>query len=468
MKKGIYLIIYIVIAILAAGCTGAGVGENGHGLPSGDTLYTKAAAMAAHATQTSPQSYNAQFQRARDYCQSLEDRRLDSAIIICERLIEVDSVRISDTRTYDVLEVLVNACRMSRDDEGELRWATQLVDHCRKLGWDTEALRNEAEVGVVLTHLGNRNEGLAKIDSAISGLDGIRKFNELDASIIAMKRKMVVLKENEGKALENAEMIIAVAQRMLERLADYEQHPADYHDATYREPTEEDRPGYIDFYRSQTWSYLAYAYAWKNDQRQALHYLDLFLQSDFGQTLNGRESSAAIFALLGKYDRMLVIYDEWEREMGDDTVNANYATILRDRATAARAKGHVAEAYDLMCRHEALTRQLNDRLLRGKAHLYAARFHAQEQQREIDRQREAKHRAAIIGSTIAIVALLALLFALYVLRQWRTTQRRNRILAWQITEASRMKTEYAKLKTEKTPDAATFLLEKAKKRGYFI
>ena len=460
MKKGICHIICIVIAILAVGCTGAGDGESGREPQASDTLYTEAAAMAAHATQPGSeralliidsaeivgniQPYDAQFLRARVYCQSYDDMRLDSAIIICEQLMEEDSVKMNDIRTEEVLEVLVNACRRQRDDEGELRWATYLVNHCYKQGWETEALRNEAEVGVVLTHLGNIDEGLAKIDSVIVRLYGIRKFNELDACIIAMKRKIVVLKESGVQSSE----IIMVAQRMLEMLADYEQHPDVYHDGTYREPPEEHRSGYIDFYRSQAWSYLAYAYALENNHGQARHYLDLFLQSYYGQTLDGRESSAAIYALLGDYDRMLAIYDEWEREMGGDTVNAYYATILRDRAVASKAKGHVVEAYNLMCRHEALAQQLSDCLLRSKAHLYAARFRAQEQQREIDRQREEKQRAVIIGSTVAIVAILTLLFALYALFQWRKTQLRNRILAWQITETSHYKDEFRKLNYE--------------------
>ena len=478
MRKFQQLIQYIVLSTLAVGCTGKG-GSDDIKAVIGDTTYTEEAAMSAHATQPSPeralliidsaeivgnlQPYDAQFLRARVYCQSYDDMRLDSAIIICEQLMEEDSVKMNDIRAEEVLEVLVNACRRQRDDEGELRWATQLVNHCYKKGWQTEALRNEAEVGMILTHLGNNDEGQAKIDSVIVRLDGIRKFNELDACIIAMKRKIAVLKESEGQPSK----IITVAERMLDKLADYEQHPNDYHDGSYREPTEEHRSGYIDFYRSQAWSYLAYAYAMEGERskmkgesaaatkqsnnqaiKQSRHYLDLFLQSYYGQTLDGRESSAAIYALLGDYNRMLAIYDEWEQEMDGDTVNSYYATILRDRATAAREKGRVAEAYNLMCRHDALVQQLRDRLLRSKAHLYAARFRVQEQQREIDRQQARMRHAQTIGSSIAIGALLILLFALYALRQWRKTQRHNRILAQQITEASHYKDEFRKVNYE--------------------
>ncbi|MBQ8128062.1 MAG: hypothetical protein IJ176_06665 [Prevotella sp.] len=50
----------------------------------------------------------------------------------------------------------------------------------------------------------------------------MRRFNELDAAIIAMKRKIGVVRDYP--------LIVQEAQRMLCCLDDYEQHPADFHD----------------------------------------------------------------------------------------------------------------------------------------------------------------------------------------------------------------------------------------------
>ena len=151
---------------------------------------------------------------------------------------------------------------------------------------------------------------------------------------------------------------------------------------------------------------------------------------------------------LGEYDRMLAIYDEVEQQMGDDTLNANYAEILHGRAEAAEAQGRHAEASDYWKRYAELNETLSERLLQGKAHLYAARFHAQEQQREIERHREATRRATLMGTTVGVVGLLVLLFALYAVAQWRKTQQRNRILAQQITEAVGYKEKYKELSTK--------------------
>ena len=400
--------------------------------------------------------YRCDFLRAKIYAQTLEGSCLDSAIIIGERLMTLDEVNEDLALKQDVLEVLVQACRQHRDDELTIHWCAQLIDLCRENGDETEALRNEAEIGLMLAGIGNVEEGLAKIDSVINQLGGQRKFNEMDASIIALRRKITVL-NNCGRFNEIPE----VGQTIIDLLADFEQNPDVFHDGTYREPPEHLRAGYIDFYRSQDYSNMANAFAkmslglsvesleFDEARRKAKAYLDLFLQSDLAQTYTGRKHIAGTYCLLGEYDKMEAIRAEEEallRAQGD-TVSAEYATILHDRAIAAEAQGRKDDALRLRKDYEALTEILNNNLLQGKAHLYAARFHAQEQQREIERHREATRRARMIGFGIGVVGLLVFLFALYAFGQWRKTQRRNRILAQQITEAVKYKEKYKELAT---------------------
>ena len=100
---------------------------------------------------------------------------------------------------------------------------------------------------------------MVRLDSVITLLDNPenRHFNELDALLIALKRKIVTL-SREGR---NAE-IIPLARRIVERLDDYELHPDVYHDATYREPEDSiQRSDYIQFYRMQAQSTITAAYA---------------------------------------------------------------------------------------------------------------------------------------------------------------------------------------------------------------
>ena len=328
-------------------------------------------------------AYETDWLRAKVYCQSLEGTRLDSAIAICERLMLLDVARENREYRQDVLETLVNACRRNNDDERILRWTTELVTLFHQNGDETEALRSEAEIAVVLTHTGHLHEGLAKIDSVIAALDGKRKFNELDASLIALKRKVGVLMETGHHA-----DVIPVARNMVDRLADYEQHPTDYHDGSYREPAEEDRAGYIEFYRNQAYGYLAEAYArhsvefrvesveFATATDSARHYLALYEQSGYGQTLEGRNFIAPTLCLLGETAKMDSIFQD-----------------------------------------------LDD-----------ARFRAYEQQMEIEQHKNEVRHARQIAIVLAVVVVLLLLILFLLFRHHRIIRRKNRVIAKQISE----------------------------------
>ena len=143
-----------------------------------------------------------------------------------------------------------------------MRWSYELIDVCRQLGGpaETDALRTEAEVGAALYALGQHEEGMAKLDHVIEALSEKPdfKFNELDALIIALKRKMLLLSAQPNQHAE----ILPLARRILNRLDKYEKDPDAFHDGSLREPkTDEKRADYIHFYRSQAMNHLTAAYA---------------------------------------------------------------------------------------------------------------------------------------------------------------------------------------------------------------
>ena len=108
------------------------------------------------------------------------------------------------------------------------------------------------------------------------------------------------------------------------------------------------------------------------DVAHAREYLARFDQSGYGHSFGARRMIIPTQMALGMYDEAMVTCDEMVYRMGNDTVNDDYAVILRDRAIVARAKGHVAEAYDLMNRHANLAKVLSDSLHASEAHDYAA------------------------------------------------------------------------------------------------
>ena len=454
MRQTIHLIIFIAIAaLLMVGCTG-GSGTK-HVPQASDTLYTEKAAMDVYAKEPeraleiidsalivgNVTKDRADLLRATVYSRAYEATRQDTAIVIGERLLNGKTAQDDVAFRQSVLEVLVYSARQLEDYELQLSYSTKLADAYRQQGDKVEALRTEAEIGAVLVRLGKTDEGLAKLDSVINRLTPVRKFNELDASIIAMKRKIGVIRDYP--------QIETTAQCIINRLDDFEQHPADFHDGSEREPADENRPGYIAFYRSQAWSYLAAAYAHLGEKGKAREYVALSEKSDLGQTLTGRKMIAPTLCLLGEYDKMESIYKELEAvfmERGD-TLTLDYAQLLLDRAKAAEAQGRMKESTTLWQKHAEVLQKAEERLLQSKANLYAARYHAQEQQREIERKdAEAKHNA-LFAWFVAVIALLLACFAVYYYLRHREESRKNRILARQITEAMDYKDKY--LESEK-------------------
>ena len=323
--------------------------------------------------------YEAEWLRAKVYSTSPEAARLDSAIVIAERLMEQPVAKENREYREDVLETLVNACRLRHDDERVLRWTAELVALCRERGEATEALRNEAESGLCLTHVGRLQEGLAKIDSVMAVFDSVRRFNELDAWLIAAKRKITVLKENNAQT-----DIIPIANLIIDRLTDYEQHPEVFRDGSYREPSDEDRQGYIDFYRAQAYGYMAEAYIRNGESQKAHEYLEKFERSAYGQTLDGRKMIAPTWTLLGETEKMEAMYE----------------------------------------------------------YLTTARFRDYEQRMEIERQKAEASLWHIIAWLVVVIALLVACFAVYYFLRHREETRKNRILARQITEAMDYKEKY--------------------------
>ena len=370
--------------------------------------------------------YRGQFIRAKIYSKSLMEQRQDSAIIICKALLLHDSVRNEPSEQEGVLDMLIAASRAKHDDEQYLRWATKKAELCQKQGEETEQWRTEADIGLVMTYLGQVDEGIAKLDEAIGHLDAPGSIDRMDAFIVAVKRKINALND-----LGRYEEIIPLAQRMLDRLDHYEQHAKDYAEDSYRlswSDSPSDRDRYLDFSRAQAWGFMAHAYALMNEREKAREYLSLFDHSGYGQTFAARRFITSTQMALGMYDEALSTYNEIEHRLGADTFNNNYTVILRSRAIAARAQGRIAEAYDYQTRYAALSKVVSDSLHRSEAHDYAARYHAQEQQLEIQEKEAEAERLHIVSLTVALVALLAIAFAIYFFRQKRIVSEKNHAL----------------------------------------
>ena len=461
MRQIVHLIIIYAALLTLAGC---GDGKSVRQLPHlGDTPYQQDTILVTYATNPERaltlldsalllgniSEYRGQCIRARIYSKSLVEQRQDSAILICKELLGHDSVRNDAAEQENILDLLIATSRAKPDYEEYMHWAAQKAELCQKQGQETERWRSEADVGYVMTHLGKENEGLAKLDEAISHLDAPGSIDRMDAFVVACKRKINALNE-----LHRYNEIITLGQRILDRLNHYESHAKDYAEDSYRlswsdHPNDRDR--YLDFSRAQANGFIAEAYAIINEKVKAKEHLALFDQSDYGKTFGARRMIAPTQMALGMYDEALTTYAEIARRMAADTLNDDYAVILRSRAIAAHAKNHYVEAYDYQTRYADLSKVLSDSLMKGKAHEYAARYHDQEQKLEIAQINAESQRKTIIIWAAVIIILLVSIFATWLLRQWRVIRRKNLVLVEQIGEAIEYKEKYESLTPGPSP-----------------
>ena len=478
MRQGVFLFIYFYAVLLTlVGCSD---GKSVRQLPHlGNTPYQQDTILVTYATNPNRaltlldsalllgnvSEYRGQCIRARIYSKSLVEQRQDSAILICKDLLSHDSVRNNPTEQQNILDLLIATSRAKPDYEQYMHWAAQKAELCQKQGEETERWRSEADVGYVMTHLGQENEGLAKLDEAISHLDAPGSIDRMDAFVVACKRKINALNE-----LHRYDEVITLGQRILDRLAHYEQHAKDYAEDSYRlswsdHPNDRDR--YMDFSRAQAWGFMAQAYAMISEKgkvkseklaaaQKAREHLARFDNSNYGKTFGARRMIAPTQMALGMYDEALTTYAEIARRMAADTLNDDYAVILRSRAIAAHAKNHYVEAYDYQTRYADLSKVLSDSLMKGKAHEYAARYHDQEQKLEIAQINAESQRKTIIIWAAVIIILLVSIFATWLLRQWRVIRRKNLVLVEQIGEAIEYKEKYESQKIQQvTSDTPT-------------
>ena len=443
MKQHLYIIIIGIAAILYS----CGDGKFVRQLPHlGNTPYQQDTILVTYATNPERaltlldsalllgniSDYRAQVIRAKIFSKSLMEQRQDSAIAICKQLLNHDSVLSQPTEQENILDMLIASSRARLDYEQYLHWATQKANLCHQQGEETERWRTEADIGLIYTHLGQVDKGLDKLDEAITHLDEPGSIDRMDAFIVAVKRKINALND-----LSRFTEVIPLAQRSLDRLTHYEQHAKDYAEDSYRlswSDNPNDRDRYLDFCRGQTWGFIAQAYAKLDSLEEARKYLVLFNGTTYSKSFSARRFIAPTQIELGMYDDAIATYDEMERRMAADTINDDYAQVLRARAIALRAKGYTAEALDYHMRYAKLSKALSDSLHRSEAHDYAARYHAQEQQMEIQEKQAEAQRSHIMSIAVTIIALLATAFAAYFFRQKRIISAKNHALVRMINE----------------------------------
>ena len=355
----------------------------------------------------------------------VEEQQMDSSIQICLRLLESDSTSIKTPRGMEnrivVLRQLGSVYNRKSDSEMALQYYTELAELLRESGDELEALRTEAEIGLIMADLGWTDEALAKLDKVIRGLNRPLSVDCLDASIVAMRRQISVLTD-----LDRKEEIISLSRSILAKLDHFEQHQGEYADDSFRlPPIPKDRVRYIDFCRAQAYAILSRTF---DDRDSVRHYLTLFNQSDYAKAIGISPMIVPALIKLGEYERAQSIFDEQERMLGTDTLNKGYAFILKGRATIAHKLGRISEAYDYNVRYANLQNKLHERVLADKTHIYAVRYQLHEQQLKAQKAETSLRVRNIILVSVLILLVLLSVVSLYYNRLRHLITDKNRAL----------------------------------------
>lgn len=469
MRSFRHLVLLIALVALTVGCEKNRAPQ--YQPQASDTLYTAEAAMRVYAYEPERaltfidsalivgniDEDVAKLLRAKVYSQSLVEQRMDTAQQMLLELLESDYAKDLHNREV-VLDLLGTIARDQYQIERQLHWATLKVECCREQGRETEALRTEAEIGYLLANLGEEEKGLAKLNGVIATLDGQRHTDEMDACIIAIKRKITVLSQ-----LGRYEEVIPLAQRIIAIADDYREHYTEYTDNAYRLPHEEQQTEqYCNFYTAQAQAFLSRAYAQLDDKDNARHYLSLLEQSDYGATLGSRKMVAPVWRLLGEYDKMLATFQELEEQMGTDTLNGDFAEMLYGYAQAAQAAGDFAASSAYWQRYARLNTLLNKELLESRAYEYATRYQLQEERMNTEREQAKAQNNRNLAIAGFILVLLAVGFIVWLLVQHRAINRKNRVLVEQIAEAMKYKKKNEELGERNEPSGESGVGKEAK------
>lgn len=182
---------------------------------------------------------------------------------------------------------------------------------------------------------------------------------------------------------------------------------------------------------------------------EAYRNYEAYSSTDFGQSVEGRINGCDYLVAARRYHEAADNYmnlDQFIRDWGYDydletigrnllpKLRANYHAGRRDSALSVAMQ--ISEVYD-----SALVRQK-----RSESAELATIYDTQGKERQIAEQSAKNRLVTAISMALGAVVMLVMAFALYILLQWRITQRRNRILAHQITVAVEYKDKYRALK----------------------
>lgn len=363
--------------------------------------------------------------------------QMDKCIECFRRVVAIENPPAQDFWAYIHAGTnLVIMLTTDRDYDNAMRTALRLIDKLK----DVDNPNRAGEMQTLYLSLGDTQMMLERHDEAAKSYDEAYKW-VLQTKNDSTNRPLAASIET----LEN----IAVSQishhmpdagvwvdRMDSLVTLYEQQP---------KPIEKE----LKTLRALVWLHRAEVCQMQGKTAEAVRNYANYMSTDFGKTIEGRINACDYLVSARRYSEAADNYtelDQFIRDWGYDydleTIGKNLLPKLRANYHAGRIDSalrvamQISEVYDT-----ALVRQK-----RSESAELATIYDTQGKERQIAEQRAQNHFVSAISMALAALVLLVMAFALYIFLQWRITQRRNRILVRQITEAVEYKDKYRALK----------------------
>ena len=367
--------------------------------------------------------------------------QMDKCIECFRRVVAIENPPAQDFWEYIHAGTnLVIMLTTDRDYDNAMRTALRLIDKLK----DVDNPNRPGEMQTLYLSLGDTQMMLERHDEAAKSYDEAYKW-VLQTKNDSTNRPLAASIET----LEN----IAVSQishhmpdagvwvdRMDSLVTLYEQQP---------KPIEKE----LKTLRALVWLHRAEVCQMQGKTAEAVRNYANYMATDFGKSLEGRINGCDYLVSARRYSEAADNYTEldhfirdWGYDYDLETIGKNLLPKLRANYHAGRIDSalrvamQISEVYDT-----ALVRQK-----RSESAELATIYDTQGKERQIAEQRAQNHFVSAISMALAALVLLVMAFALYIFLQWRITQRRNRILVRQITEAVEYKDKYRALKQADT------------------
>lgn len=457
--------LHIILALLLAGCTDNLKLANSKQGDGRDTIYTEAAAMNIHLSEPDRAMVmidsavavgNITWLRGQ-YLKAITQyggyNNFAQARQTCLDLLALPNAELStDTFTLEnIYKLLVTIEYTTANNAALIRYATEASRLAHTLQQPDLIGEMEGYIAFVMASEGKTDEGISHMLKTIDELWQMKTFNSMIASYNTSGHLQHILLDHK----RYSEMV-ELCEQTLKNVDEFVQHTDHFADT----PEDFDPKEFEDFARGQTLAFMTTAYARQYTSaeggevaptvralliKKAREAEAEMFKTKWSKTIDCDRMMTAAYHHLGEFQRFDEAMARLDAVDEKDTISYNFLTRLGLRSTAAQMRGRLAEAISYMDRLHVIRDSLDKRNQRNQLNELATVYHLQEEQLARQQKEAEAERSHIINIVLAIGLIATAVVLAWFFRQKRIMEKKNRVLAREITENADYREKYERI-----------------------